>query len=85
MIFHRAVPPYLKALRKTKGITQARAARYVGVTSNTWARWERGEVEPSGPAKKLIAMMASPKYDPRVLDGYVKFPETPAQARRRAS
>jgi transcriptional regulator with XRE-family HTH domain len=89
----------LKALRKTKGITQVRAARFCGVTPNTWARWERGEIEPSRPAKKLIAMMASPKYDPRLLDvardldfrphhrrhPNVEFPDTPAQARRRAS
>lgn len=33
-------------LRRALGaLTQAEAARLLGVTANTWARWERGELQ----------------------------------------
>lgn len=33
-------------LRRTLGaLTQAEAAHLLGVTANTWARWERGELQ----------------------------------------
>lgn len=47
-------PTKLVALRRLKGWTQARVARMLGVTSNTVARWERGEVTmPAWPARVL--------------------------------
>jgi transcriptional regulator with XRE-family HTH domain len=32
--------------RRTAGLTQAEAAGLLGVSPNTWARWERGERRP---------------------------------------
>ena len=52
----------LRELRTSKKLTQAKAARFCGVTPNTWARWERGEMRPSSPALRLIQMMASRKF-----------------------
>ena len=34
----------LRRLRDLRGWTQAKAAEEAGVTENTWARWERGEM-----------------------------------------
>jgi transcriptional regulator with XRE-family HTH domain len=39
-------PEELRRIRDGMGWTQTEAADKVGVTRNTWARWERGEVEP---------------------------------------
>lgn len=39
-------PLELKQIRDGMGWTQEEAAVKAGVTRNTWARWERGEVEP---------------------------------------
>lgn len=47
----------LKALRGKLKITQAEAARLVGVDANSWARWERGERQPRGPALRMIEML----------------------------
>lgn len=44
-------------LRSSLKLTQVQAARLIGVTANTWARWERGEVTPSSTAIKLIEML----------------------------
>lgn len=33
----------IKLFRKKRGLVQREAAAAVGVTLNTWARWERGE------------------------------------------
>ena len=38
-------PTDLKATRERLGLTQSQAAARVGVTENTWARWERGEMQ----------------------------------------
>ena len=38
----------LKAARLRLGLTQREAADQIGVPSNTWSRWERGEVRPQG-------------------------------------
>lgn len=38
--------PALRELRASLELSQRRAAEVVGVTANTWARWERGEVRP---------------------------------------
>jgi DNA-binding transcriptional regulator YiaG len=47
----------LKSIRLRLRLTQAEAARIVGVEPNTWARWERGERRPLAPARKLIEML----------------------------
>ena len=47
----------IKQLRKTIGYTQAKLAEEVGVTSNTIARYERGELKPSPPVMKLLKLL----------------------------
>lgn len=47
----------LKRLRERLKITQSEAARLVGVDANSWARWERGERQPRGPALRMIEML----------------------------
>ena len=44
----------MKQARVTKGHTQQQAATEIGVTPNTWARWERGVMCPSMMARKAI-------------------------------
>lgn len=39
-------PTDIQRLRTLRGWTQTEAAAKTGVTANTWARWERGEVTP---------------------------------------
>ena len=39
-------PQDLARIREGMGWTQTQAAAKVGVSMNTWARWERGEVAP---------------------------------------
>ena len=41
-------PQQIKAIRAALGMTQAELARILGVSWNTVARWERGEMEPPG-------------------------------------
>ena len=36
----------IRELRRLLDLTQDEAAELVGVTRNTWARWERGEIDP---------------------------------------
>ena len=40
----RRVVPDLVELRESLGLTQREAAMLLEVASNTWARWERGEL-----------------------------------------
>ena len=47
----------IKRLRKELGYTQARLAEEVGVTANTVARYERGELSPSPPVRKLLKLL----------------------------
>jgi DNA-binding transcriptional regulator YiaG len=52
-------PSELKRIRRRLGVTQAALAALVGVTGNTIARWERGEV-PIGPvAARLLRMLTA--------------------------
>ena len=44
----------LKAIRERLKLTQVEFAELVGVTSNTIARWERGEVPIREPMARLI-------------------------------
>jgi transcriptional regulator with XRE-family HTH domain len=47
----------LRELRTQLRLTQRAAALLVQVAPNTWARWERGELEPSAQARRLIALL----------------------------
>lgn len=46
-------PPDPGSIRAVLGLTQAAMAAAVGVTPNTWARWERGTL-PIHPAYQLL-------------------------------
>jgi transcriptional regulator with XRE-family HTH domain len=45
----------VRKVRRRLHLTQAELAERLGVTSNTVARWERGEVRITEPAARLIA------------------------------
>jgi DNA-binding transcriptional regulator YiaG len=49
----------IRALRGKLGWTQMALAEAVGVTSNTVARWERGEMAISEPAARLLQKIAT--------------------------
>jgi transcriptional regulator with XRE-family HTH domain len=49
----------IRALRGKLGWTQIALAEAVGVTSNTVARWERGEMAISEPAARLLQKIAA--------------------------
>jgi DNA-binding transcriptional regulator YiaG len=55
----------IRALREKLGWTQMALAEAVGVTSNTVARWERGEMAISEPAARLLQKIAA-EQQPRV-------------------
>ena len=48
----------LRSIRQKLALTQAALAEAIGVTSNTVARWERGEMAISGPAARLLEKLA---------------------------
>ena len=43
-------------LRRTHGLTQAAAARHIGVDVRQWHRWEKGEVAPGMENLRAIAL-----------------------------
>jgi transcriptional regulator with XRE-family HTH domain len=49
----------IRAFRKKLGWTQVALAEAIGVTSNTVARWERGEMAISEPAARLLQKIAA--------------------------
>ena len=48
----------LRSIRLKLALTQAALAEAIGVTSNTIARWERGEMAISEPAARLLEKLA---------------------------
>jgi|SoiMethySBSTD1v2_1073268.scaffolds.fasta_scaffold5660373_2 putative transcriptional regulator len=48
----------LRRLRKQMGLTQAALATRVGVSSNSIARYERGEVKINEPLARLVRVLA---------------------------
>jgi putative transcriptional regulator len=54
----------LRQIRKGLGLTQQQLAARIGVTSNSLARWERGEVGISEPVARLVRVLAQP-HPPR--------------------
>lgn len=48
----------LKRIREELGWTQSRIANEIGVTANTMARWERGEIKIYEPAARLIGFVS---------------------------
>jgi len=49
----------IRVLREKLGWTQMALAEAIGVTSNTVARWERGEMGISEPAARLLQKIAA--------------------------
>jgi transcriptional regulator with XRE-family HTH domain len=49
----------LRRLRRRLGFTQAQLAERVGVTANSVARWERGEMGIRESAARLIRLLAA--------------------------
>ncbi len=47
----------LKAIREQLELTQAEFARELGVTPNSVARWERGEMNIRGPVERLARLL----------------------------
>jgi transcriptional regulator with XRE-family HTH domain len=48
----------LRRLRKRLRLTQRELAARVGVTTTTFARWERGEVRITEPMSRLLRLLA---------------------------
>jgi len=53
----------IRALRGKLGWTQVALAEAIGVTSNTVARWERGEMTISEPTARLLKKIAAEHKD----------------------
>jgi putative transcriptional regulator len=53
----------IRAFREKLGWTQVALAKAIGVTSNTVARWERGEMAISEPAARLLKKIATEHKD----------------------
>ena len=53
----------IRALRAKLGWTQMALAEAIGVTSNTVARWEGGEMAISEPAARLLKKIAAEHKD----------------------
>jgi transcriptional regulator with XRE-family HTH domain len=49
----------LRGIRKRLGWSQRQIAEAVGVTTNSVARWERGEMNIGEPSARLIRMIAA--------------------------
>lgn len=56
LVLHRKAlaPNEIKFIRKTMDLTQAELAERLGNTSQSVARWEKGEIEMPGPEEKLL-------------------------------
>lgn len=56
LVLHRKAlaPKEIKFIRKTMDLTQAELAERLGNTSQSVARWEKGEIEMPGTAEKLF-------------------------------
>jgi len=54
-------PEKIAELRAALKLTQAAAAKKVGVTRRQWAAWEAAESRPSGPALLLLTLLKDGK------------------------
>ena len=70
----------MKTLRKRLKLTQAAAARLVGVTVTTWCRWETGKNTPQGVYADRIEMLEYAATTPCNLSrGFVFDAATPME------
>ena len=51
----------IKAIRQGMGYTQALFAEFFGVSLKTVEAWESGRNKPSGPSRRLLALIANKK------------------------
>jgi putative transcriptional regulator len=49
----------VEALRRARGWSQAQLAKFLGIDQSTVSRIETGTMDPSGPVRRLIDMLAS--------------------------
>lgn len=47
-------PAKLKAMRRSRGLTQAQAAKKMDVPLRTWINWENSHRNPAGTAQRLL-------------------------------
>lgn len=55
----RAAPAFARELRRRRcalGLTQKELAAKLGIAKNTYARWERGDLEPANPTMLDLAL-----------------------------
>lgn len=55
---HPLSPGEIKAIREREHVSQTVFANYLNVTTSLISKWERGEKRPSGPALKLLSLVA---------------------------
>jgi len=51
----------IKAIRDSSGMTQSVFALFMGVSNKTVEAWERGTNQPTGPACRLLSILAESK------------------------
>ena len=55
---HEFTPDEIKSLRERSNVSQAIFANYLNVSKTSISMWERGAKRPSGPALKLLSLVA---------------------------
>ena len=53
----------IRSVRMTAGMTQSVFASYLGVSPKTVEAWERGRTHPTGPAYRMIDLLALQKTE----------------------
>lgn len=56
---HPLTPEEIRAIREKERVSQSVFSRYLNVTAGLISQWERGEKKPSGPALKLLLIVAT--------------------------
>lgn len=56
-IRNRSGMRFVKSWRRRRGLTQAKAAALIGVTSITWSRWERGVIPVSSAWRRMLTLL----------------------------
>ena len=68
------------SLRQKLGMTQSKIAGLLGISKNTWIRWEKGKCKPDGEALEVLSYYAKHHSFPTPC-GYFnrEFPSSPAE------
>jgi len=56
---HPLTPEEIRAIREKERVSQSVFSHYLNVTAGLISQWERGERKPSGPALKLLLIVAA--------------------------